>query len=188
MEDLLEQGEERRRGSSAFRAKMGRRAQQAPSQAQESHVSSRNSSGLMGEGPPPKPPRRQGGWTDDSLRMSRLGRKASEETKNQRLRQQSQETLDDGGDIPVIPDLDEIQEEDFVLQVAAPPSLQANRVMTFRDLDNDLTQSSAFQTLDDIDLKVLTRVLAPQQDVREDDVHWDWDRLYTEVCSELLTE
>ncbi|KAB1278107.1 Intraflagellar transport protein 43-like protein [Camelus dromedarius] len=92
-------------------------------------------------------------------------------------------------DIPVIPDLEEVQEEDFVLQVAAPPSIQVNRVMTYRDLDNDLMKYAAFQTLDgEIDLKLLTKVLAPEHEVREDDVGWDWDRLYTEVSSELLTE
>ncbi|KAB0397477.1 hypothetical protein E2I00_019713 [Balaenoptera physalus] len=92
-------------------------------------------------------------------------------------------------DIPVIPDLEEVQEEDFVLQVAAPPSIQVNRVMTYRDLDNDLMKYAAFQTLDgEIDLKLLTKVLAPEHEVREDDVSWDWDRLYTEVSSELLSE
>uniref|UniRef100_A0A452R4J5 Intraflagellar transport 43 n=1 Tax=Ursus americanus TaxID=9643 RepID=A0A452R4J5_URSAM len=50
-------------------------------------------------------------------------------------------------DIPVIPDLEEVQEEDFALQVAAPPSIQVNRVMTYRDLDNDLMKYAAFQTL-----------------------------------------
>ncbi|XP_076979245.1 intraflagellar transport protein 43 homolog isoform X2 [Tamandua tetradactyla] len=139
--------------------------------------------------PPPKPPRRQGGWADDSMKSSKSGRKASEEIEDHRLRQQSLDGSDDGGDIPVIPDLEEVQEEDFVLQVAAPPSIQVNRVMTYRDLDNDLMKYAAFQTLDgEIDLKLLTKVLAPEHEVREDDVSWDWDHLYTEVSSELLTE
>ncbi|XP_047013745.1 intraflagellar transport protein 43 homolog isoform X2 [Ictalurus punctatus] len=91
--------------------------------------------------------------------------------------------------IPVIPDLDEVQEEDLTMQVAAPPSIQVNRVMTYRDLDNDLMKYSAFQTLDgEIDLKLLTKVLAPEQEVREEDVGWDWDHLFTEVSSELQTE
>uniref|UniRef100_H3B9Y8 Intraflagellar transport 43 n=1 Tax=Latimeria chalumnae TaxID=7897 RepID=H3B9Y8_LATCH len=92
-------------------------------------------------------------------------------------------------DIPVIPDLEDVQEEDLTMQVAAPPSVQVNRVMTYRDLDNDLMKYAAFQTLDgEIDLKLLTKVLAPEQEIREDDVGWDWDHLYTEVSSELLTE
>ncbi|XP_023392797.1 intraflagellar transport protein 43 homolog isoform X1 [Pteropus vampyrus] len=194
MEDLLDLGEEWHRGSATSGAKMGRRAQQESAQA-KNHFSGKNSSTLIGEAPPPKPPRRQGGWADDSLKAAKSGRKASEEIEDYRLRQQSLDGLDDGGDIPVIPDLEEVQEEDFVLQVAAPPSVQVNRVMTYRDLDNDLMKYAAFQTLDgEIDLKLLTKALAPEHEVREqylscqDDVSWDWDRLYTEVSSELLTE
>ncbi|MEE6528026.1 hypothetical protein FKM82_029897 [Ascaphus truei] len=40
----------------------------------------------------------------------------------------------------------------------------------------------------DIDLKLLTKVLSPEPEVREDDVCWEWDLLYTEVASELVTE
>uniref|UniRef100_A0A8C8U945 Intraflagellar transport 43 n=1 Tax=Peromyscus maniculatus bairdii TaxID=230844 RepID=A0A8C8U945_PERMB len=178
MDDLLDLGEERRRSSATSGAKMGRRAQQESPQA-ESYFSSKNSSLTQTEeAPPPKPPRRQGGWADDSMKVS-----------NGRLRQHSLTRSDDGEDIPVIPDLEEVQEEDFVLQVASPPSIQVNRVMTYRDLDNDLMKYSAFQTLDgEIDLKLLTKVLAPEHEVREDDVGWDWDHLYTEVSSELVTE
>ncbi|KTF93547.1 hypothetical protein cypCar_00043998, partial [Cyprinus carpio] len=47
-------------------------------------------------------------------------------------------------------------------------SIQVNRVMTYRELDNDLMKYSAFQTLDgEIDLKLLTKVLVPEQEVRE---------------------
>ncbi|KAG5206919.1 hypothetical protein R6Z07F_008785 [Ovis aries] len=189
MEDLLDLGEERRRGPATSGAKMGRRAQQESAQA-ENHLSGKNSSStLTAEVPPPKPPRRQGRWAEDSVKVSKSRRRASEEIEDHRLRQQSLDTSDDGGDIPVIPDLEEVQEEDFVLQVAAPPSIQVNRVMTYRDLDNDLMKYSAFQTLDgEIDLKLLTKVLAPEHEVREDDVSWDWDHLYTEVSSELLNE
>ncbi|XP_054944614.1 intraflagellar transport protein 43 homolog isoform X6 [Physeter macrocephalus] len=147
MEDVLDLGEERRRGSAISGAKMGRRAQQESAQA-ENHLTGKNSSStLSAEAPPPKPPRRQGGWADDSMKASKSGRRASEEIEDHRLRQQSLDGSDDGGDIPVIPDLEEVQEEDFVLQVAAPPSIQVNRVMTYRDLDNDLMKYAAFQTL-----------------------------------------
>ncbi|NXV77560.1 IFT43 protein, partial [Atlantisia rogersi] len=50
-------------------------------------------------------------------------------------------------DIPVIPDLEEVQEEDLAMQVAAPPSVQVNRVLTYHDLDKDLMKYAAFQTL-----------------------------------------
>ncbi|XP_041069842.1 intraflagellar transport protein 43 homolog isoform X5 [Carcharodon carcharias] len=140
-------------------------------------------------GPLNKPARRQGGWADDTPRSSKSGRKVTEEIED-RLRPRSPEDSDDGGDIPVIPDLEEVQEEDLAMQVAAPPSIQVNRVMTYRDLDNDLMKYGAFQTLDgDIDLKLLSRVLSAEQEVREqEDECWSWDHLFTEVSSELLTE
>ncbi|XP_008838464.2 intraflagellar transport protein 43 homolog isoform X2 [Nannospalax galili] len=168
MEDLLDLGEERRRSLATSGAKMGRRAQPESTQA-ENYISNRNSSLTQtGEAPPPKPPRRQGGWADDSMKISKLGKKLSEEIEVHRFRQHSQAGSNDGEDIPVIPDLEDVQEEDFVLQVASPPSIQVNRVMTYRDLDNDLMKYSAFQTLDgEIDLKLLTKVLAPEHEVRE---------------------
>ncbi|XP_013796016.1 intraflagellar transport protein 43 homolog isoform X2 [Apteryx mantelli] len=179
--------------------KMGRRARQ-DFFADESLSWKNSSSASTGEdedseekvdhGPPPKPPRRQGGWADDPvLAPSKSGRKHAEEVEDRHLRQQSLEASDDGGDITVIPDLEEVQEEDLAMQVAAPPSVQVNRVLTYHDLDKDLMKYAAFQTLDgEVDLKLLTKVLAPEQELREDDVSWDWDHLFTEVSSELVTE
>ncbi|KAK1150475.1 hypothetical protein AOXY_G34000 [Acipenser oxyrinchus oxyrinchus] len=139
---------------------------------------------------PIKTPLRQGGWADDTPGSAKSGRRpAADEVEDRRLRPQTPEGSDDEGDIPVIPDLEDVQEEDLTMQVAAPPSIQVNRVMTYLDLDNDLMKHSAFQTLDgEIDLKLLTKVLAPEQEVREEDVGWNWDHLFTEVSSELMTE
>ncbi|XP_014066353.1 intraflagellar transport protein 43 homolog A isoform X1 [Salmo salar] len=180
-------------------AKLGRRARLAAEQTssleESRHVRKSSSSTSMGEEeeevPPPKPARRQGGWAEETSGSAKSGRRPAvvEDVEDRRLRPQTPQGSDDEGDIPVIPDLDEVQEEDLTMQVAAPPSIQVNRVMTYRDLDNDLMKYSAFQTLDgEIDLKLLTKVLAPEQEVREEDVGWDWDRLFTEVSSELLTE
>ncbi|XP_029900401.1 intraflagellar transport protein 43 homolog isoform X2 [Myripristis murdjan] len=175
--------------------KTGRRARLAAGQTsfeEVRHPRKSSSSASMGEGPPPKPARRQGGWAEESsgsgsAKSSR--RPAAEDLEDRRLQPQTPQGSDDEGDIPVIPDLEDVQEEDLTMQVAAPPSIQVNRVMTYRDLDNDLKYYSAFQTLDgEIDLKLLTKVLAPEQEVREEDVGWDWDHLFTEVSSELLTE
>uniref|UniRef100_A0A669DP08 Intraflagellar transport 43 n=2 Tax=Oreochromis TaxID=8139 RepID=A0A669DP08_ORENI len=164
-------------------AKSGRRARPAAHQSsfeETRHIRKSSTSASAGEGPPPKPARRQGGWAEDS---------SGSGSANRRLRPQTPQGSDDEGDIPTIPDLDEVQEEDLTMQIAAPPCIQVNRVMTYRDLDNDLKNYSAFQTLDgEIDLKLLTKVLAPEQEVREDDVSWEWDHLFTEVSSELLME
>uniref|UniRef100_A0A3B4ZVL8 Intraflagellar transport 43 n=1 Tax=Stegastes partitus TaxID=144197 RepID=A0A3B4ZVL8_9TELE len=185
MEDNFQLGET---GAVKSVAKSGRRARLAADQSSfedSRYVRKSSTSASAGEGPPPpKPARRQGGWAEESS-----GSGSAKYVSSRRLRPQTPQGLDDEGDIPVIPDLEEVQEEDLTMQIAAPPSIQVNRVMTYRDLDNDLKYYSAFQTLDgEIDLKLLTKVLAPEQEVKEDDVSWDWDHLFTEVSSELLME
>ncbi|XP_051833512.1 intraflagellar transport protein 43 homolog isoform X2 [Antechinus flavipes] len=95
MEDVLDLSEEKRRGSASSGAKMGRRAHQESPQT-ENQLAKKNSN-LSGEGPPPKPARRQGGWADDSVKISKSGRKIIEEIEDQRLRQRSIEGSDDGG-------------------------------------------------------------------------------------------
>ncbi|XP_030644311.1 intraflagellar transport protein 43 homolog [Chanos chanos] len=192
MDDSLQIGDS---GFTKNTAKSGRRARQGPeavSSDDSRHRKASSSAASLGEGPPPKPPRRQGGWAEETTGTSsaKSGRRqAAEEVEDRRLRPQTPPSSDDEGDIPVIPDLEDVQEEDLTMQVAAPPSIQVNRVMTYKDLDNDLMKYSAFQTLDgEIDLKLLTKVLAPEQEVREEDVGWDWDRLFTEVSSELQME
>ncbi|NP_001279310.1 intraflagellar transport protein 43 homolog [Callorhinchus milii] len=171
--------------------KTGRRARQALEPSQEETLVTRQtpSTGCLAEGPPGKPARRQGGWADDTARSAKSGRKVPDEIEDKRLRPDTPEGSEDGGDIPIIPDLEDVQEEDLAMQVAAPPSIQVNRVMTYRDLDNDLMKYAAFQTLDgEIDLKLLTRVLSAEQEVREEDESWDWELLFTEVASDLLME
>uniref|UniRef100_A0A1I8IWS8 Intraflagellar transport protein 43 homolog n=1 Tax=Macrostomum lignano TaxID=282301 RepID=A0A1I8IWS8_9PLAT len=40
----------------------------------------------------------------------------------------------------------------------------------------------------EIDLKLLTRCLAADQDLQEPDEYWDWDRLFAEVTGDLLVD
>ncbi|KAK8379875.1 hypothetical protein O3P69_019704 [Scylla paramamosain] len=132
--------------------------------------------------PPPGPPqgrRKTGGWAS-SAKHGGFG--APQEDK--RLLHDS----DSDTELPVIPDLDEVVEEDFTQQIAQAPSVAVNRVATYKELDSDLLRHAAFSTLDDIDLRLLTSCLAPESEVREPDVHWRWDALFTEVSSELRTE
>ncbi|XP_055879345.1 intraflagellar transport protein 43 homolog A-like isoform X2 [Biomphalaria glabrata] len=107
-----------------------------------------------------------------------------------RLNQKATDKDDDSeSDIPIIPELEETVEEDLSAKVASAPNVAVNRVATYRELDNDLLKQAAFLTLDnDIDLKLLTKALSPPEDLIEDDKPWEWDRLFTEVSSELRSE
>ncbi|XP_064571879.1 intraflagellar transport protein 43 homolog isoform X4 [Zonotrichia leucophrys gambelii] len=97
MEAEPERAEAPRRGGVAGVLKMGRRARQDLFAGEK--LSTKNSpSASLGEVPPPKPPRRQGGWADDPVQAStKSGRKHAEEIEDHRLRQQSLEASDDGG-------------------------------------------------------------------------------------------
>lgn len=43
----------------------------------------------------------------------------------------------------VIPDLDDVVKDDFVMTMAAPPSIQVNRVKTIKELEEELDQSKS---------------------------------------------
>lgn len=185
-------------------AKTGRRAQQKsanPPDAPDFEASVENSpkvpksrqpAGRQEPDEPPKPSR-VSGWGEDNPRKSRKlgeGFENIEDSKNERLRPRTPEDDNESDtDIPVIPDLEEQQDDDMTVKVAIAPNVAVNRVATYRELDNDLLRQAAFTTLDnDIDLKLLTKNLSTEADLIEEDKPWDWDRLFTEVTSELLSQ
>merc|ERR1719225_334687 len=95
---------------------------------------------------------------------------------------------DDEDDGPLIPDLDDVRDEDMAFQVADAPSVAVNRVATYKELDSDLLKHVAFATLEDIDLTVLTNCMAPEAALKEPDETWTWDMLFTDVSSQLQAE
>lgn len=72
--------------------------------------------------------------------------------------------------------------------VADAPSVAVNRVATYKELDSDLLKHVAFATLDDIDLKLLTKRMAPESALKEPDEPWNWDVVFAEVSGELQRE
>ncbi|XP_013774013.1 intraflagellar transport protein 43 homolog [Limulus polyphemus] len=92
---------------------------------------------------------------------------------------------DSDSELPTIPDLDDVREEDFTSEVAQAPSVAVNRMVTYQELDNDLLKHAAFTTLDGVDLHILTRCLAPENEIKEEDLPWTWNILFTDVASDL---
>ncbi len=138
--------------------------------------------------PPPRHPggRRTGGWADERVKTAKSVRIQS--AAMMAYRDPESDDDDDDGELPVIPDLDVMQEEDLALQVATAPSVSVNRVATYRELDSDLLKQVAFATLDDIDLKLLTPCLWPETELREPDEPWSWDVVFAQVSGELQRE
>ncbi|XP_060077524.1 intraflagellar transport protein 43 homolog [Ylistrum balloti] len=138
-------------------------------------------------GGPPKPSR-VSGWGEDAPRKSRKLGEGFEQFEDERLRPKSPDN-DSDNEIPVIPDLEDQQDDDITSSIAVAPNVAVNRVATYRELDNDLLRQAAFLTLDnEIDLKLLTKSMSTEADLLEEDKPWDWDRLFTEVTSEILMQ
>ncbi|XP_076351641.1 intraflagellar transport 43 isoform X2 [Tachypleus tridentatus] len=133
------------------------------------------------DGPPQPPPRsrKTGGWADDS--PSSTVRETTKSPKHETVLDKE----DSDSELPTIPDLDEVREEDFTSEVAQAPSVAVNRVVTYQELDNDLLKHAAFTTLDGVGLHILTRCLAPENEIKEEDLPWTWNILFTDVASDL---
>ncbi|XP_065655737.1 intraflagellar transport protein 43 homolog isoform X2 [Hydra vulgaris] len=137
----------------------------------------------------PKPARRQSGWSD-SVDKKKGKNVCDDDEADDRLKSDSKVLSDTNiDDIPVIPDLEEIQKDGTTQQVSAPPSVQVTRVATYKELDHDFEKHAGLLTLDkDIDLKLLGCVLSSEADVFEEDKVWEWDRVFAEVSSELRND
>lgn len=93
------------------------------------------------------------------------------------------QSIDD--DIPVIPDMDDIQDELVLQELAEAPAVSINRVETYKELNSELLNHSAFTTLEDVDLSILTKCLQNETVLEEPDVVWTWEKLFTEVTAEI---
>uniref|UniRef100_A0A0K2TK59 Intraflagellar transport 43 homolog (Chlamydomonas) [Bos taurus] n=1 Tax=Lepeophtheirus salmonis TaxID=72036 RepID=A0A0K2TK59_LEPSM len=125
-----------------------------------------------------------GVWEQESTsraKSSHTGRPKTSKNKNGNY-------YDDDDVIPIIPDLEEVQEEDLVARVAEAPTVNVNRVADYNELDSDLLKHAAFATLDEIDLRALTRSMAPESALKESDEEWTWDTLFANVGGELQEE
>ena len=93
------------------------------------------------------PARRTGGWGEEA--RARTARSVRPVTSK------SVRGADSEEEDPIIPDLDDVEQEDFALTVADAPSVAVNRVATYTELDNDMFKHAAFSTLEEIDLRYI---------------------------------
>ncbi|GFG37374.1 hypothetical protein Cfor_11181 [Coptotermes formosanus] len=107
---------------------------------------------------PIAPPRsrRTGGWADEAIKSGK-----------ERFRGPDNSKGDSDDDIPVIPDLDDMQDEDLASEIAHAPSSTVNRVDTYKELDSDLFKHATFATLDDVSLRLLIKCLNLESEVKE---------------------
>lgn len=131
------------------------------------------------------PPRsRKTGWGDEL--KSGKSRTAPNVIEQERFRATEKEEQED--DIPVIPDLDEIQEDNISSDIASAPTINATRVTAYEELDTDLVKNAAFTSLDGVSLSLLADKLYNENLVKEPDEVWNWNLLFTQISSEINSE
>ncbi|CAG0892420.1 unnamed protein product, partial [Darwinula stevensoni] len=112
-------------------------------------------------------PHRMTGWAEEGFHLGRRKSTASV-LEEERFREADHIVkADSDEEEPVIPDLGDVQDEDFSQQVAQAPTVAVNRVATYKELDSDLFRHSAFATLDEIDLRALTKCMTSEAEVKE---------------------
>ena len=88
---------------------------------------------------------------------------------------------DEDEEIPVIPDIEELQDQDFIQQTAEAPNVEYNRIDNIEELDKKVLKTLFLSSADNIDLSILADYCLPKDKVRENDVTWTWDSLITDV-------
>lgn len=132
------------------------------------------------------PPRKVFGWSEEPKEKGKRKRERQPQVPIEDDHFQSSSDDSENDNIPVIPDIDEVAEEALASQIAAPPTVALNRFATYKQLDSDLHRHVGLFTLDgDIDLKLLANVLSSEDDIKEEDEPWEWDKLFSKVSCDL---
>lgn len=89
--------------------------------------------------------------------------------------------LDDEDDSPVIPDIEELRESDFIQQTADAPTVEINRLDNLEELDKKVKKMPFLVTSDNIDLSILATRCMQEDAIRENDIEWSIDKLLSDV-------
>ncbi|XP_001120545.2 intraflagellar transport protein 43 homolog isoform X2 [Apis mellifera] len=137
--------------------------------------------------PPVAPPRtRKTGWGDE-LKSGKIRGASIIEQLFLRERSRGIEKDEIIDDIPVIPDLDEIQEDNAFSDINTS-TVNVNRVAAYKELDTDLVKNAAFTSLNGVNLSLLAEKLYNENLTKELDEVWNWNLLFTQVASEVNSE
>lgn len=63
-----------------------------------------------------------------------------------------------------------------------------NRVATYKELESDLLKHAAFASLEEVNLRVLTKYLYPESALLEPDEPWTKESLFSEVVAGMNEE
>ncbi|XP_014278815.1 intraflagellar transport protein 43 homolog A isoform X3 [Halyomorpha halys] len=144
-------------------------------------------------GEPSAPPRarKTGVWSDENVKSAKSKKSGIagffEQERFQSAASRGVKKQDSEDDIPVIPDVEDLQDDDQLGDIADAPVVSTN-VPSLSELNADLKKQSLFKYYDNINMGLLSKHLFKESEIREEDNLWSWDLLFTEVSSELRSE
>lgn len=86
-------------------------------------------------------------------------------------------------DIPELPDLDDVIDEDALNDAKEAQAIAANRVETYKELNSELLKYSEFASSENIDLSKLMQCLQDETVLADPDVPLTKEQLFSEVTS-----
>lgn len=129
-------------------------------------------------------PQKSSGWAEESSKLTNN----TVSTEDGRFRNETVIDFNHDNDIPIIPDIDEIQEDILRPTEIKPPTILVN-TSTYKELAKELTQENVpseffyLTKTNDIDLSLLTESLCLEKDVKEADEEWTLDSLLNDFVS-----
>ncbi|XP_055711400.1 intraflagellar transport protein 43 homolog A [Phlebotomus papatasi] len=131
---------------------------------------------------PPQRARKIGGWAEEPQKSGK--NRTSTNLIEQERFQQSNSPENPEDEIPTIPDLDDIQDDILLNDIAPSHSISVKMAATYKALNSDMVKLGNLTSLEDVDLSPLTKCLQMEA-TEEPDEPWYWEELFTSVTTEI---
>ncbi|KAJ8919276.1 hypothetical protein NQ315_003860 [Exocentrus adspersus] len=124
--------------------------------------------------------RKMGVWSEEAPKSAK-GKNGSNIIELERFQNEKKQESDD--DIPVIPDIDDLQDDPLNLPDIKP--IVSVDKSTYKELDNEIgnlkSEQVNFGNIGDIDLSFLTSKLYPEKDVQPCTEVWTMESLFSDL-------
>lgn len=94
--------------------------------------------------------------------------------------------LDEDNDVPVIPDIEELHDQEFILQTAEPPLVEVNTLLNIDEIKEKIpSKHPVLSTLENANMSVLSDFCLPEEKIKESDSTWTWDSLIVDIMQKV---
>ncbi|XP_046647973.1 intraflagellar transport protein 43 homolog isoform X1 [Daphnia pulicaria] len=126
--------------------------------------------------------KKQGGWADETQQSNKAFSALEKRFSSIKLKKQESEE-----EVPVSTTSDLSNEDVDDLNIVSNLKTENhNRAAAYKELNaNSISKQNMAQYLEGVDLRILTKNILPESQLKEADVPWNWDVLFAEMVPEL---